>query len=150
MLVKLSKDQLSWDKHLDACTFAYNTSRQDSTKFTPFELMFGRKAVLPVELQISQVDPESALNDFQAAAELQSNSTALEKLIEARSLIIENAKENITAAQKKQKKHYDRKHATPGVYKIGTKVLVKNFTRKKKKTWQNGVPLDGSICYPPQ
>ena len=29
MLVKLSKDQLSWDKHLDACTFAYNTSRQD-------------------------------------------------------------------------------------------------------------------------
>ena len=105
MLVKLSKDQLSWDKHLDACTFAYNTSRQDSTKFTPFELMFGRKAVLPVELQISQVDPESALNDFQAAAELQSNSTALEALIEARSLIIENAKENITAAQKK---HYDR------------------------------------------
>ena len=85
--------------------------------------------MLPVELQISQVDPESALNDFQAAAELQSNSTALEKLIEARSLIIENAKENITAAQKK---HYDRKHATPGVYKIGTKVLVKNFTRRKR------------------
>lgn len=36
--------------YLDTCTFAYNTSRQESTLYTPFEVMFGRKPVIPVEL----------------------------------------------------------------------------------------------------
>ena len=39
-----------WDDYLDTCTFAYNTSRHESTKFTPFEIMFGRKAILPLDL----------------------------------------------------------------------------------------------------
>lgn len=40
----------AWDEHIDACVFAYNTSRQESTLHSPFEVMFGRQAVLPVEL----------------------------------------------------------------------------------------------------
>ena len=32
------------------CAYAYNTSRHDSSKFTPFELMFGRQAVIPVDI----------------------------------------------------------------------------------------------------
>ena len=44
MLVKFCQERKDmWDEHLDTCTFGYNTSRHDSTKFTPFELMFGRK-----------------------------------------------------------------------------------------------------------
>ena len=39
-----------WDDYLDTCTFAYNTSRHESTKFTTFEIMFGRKAILPLYL----------------------------------------------------------------------------------------------------
>lgn len=34
----------------DSCIYAYNTSRHESSLFTPFELMFGRKAVLPIDL----------------------------------------------------------------------------------------------------
>ena len=34
--------------------FAYNTSQQDSTKFTPFELMFGQKATLPIDINIQK------------------------------------------------------------------------------------------------
>ena len=34
-----------WDDYLDTCSFAYNTSKHESTKFTPFEIMFGRKAI---------------------------------------------------------------------------------------------------------
>ena len=53
MLVKFCEGRKnSWDAHLDTCTYGYNTSRHDSTKFTPFQLMFGRKAVLPVELEM--------------------------------------------------------------------------------------------------
>ena len=39
-----------WDIYLDTCTFAYNTSRHESTLHTPFEVMFGRKPVIPIEV----------------------------------------------------------------------------------------------------
>lgn len=49
--------------------------------------------------------------------------------------ILQTAKSNIAAAQKKQKEHYDRKHSKPGAYQVGTKVLMKDFTRRK---WKGG------------
>ena len=55
------------------------------------------------------------------------------KLIESRSSILEKAKANISAAQEKQKADYDRKHANPTVYKVGSKVLAKDFLRRKRK-----------------
>ena len=39
-----------WDEYLDPCVFAYNTSRHESSLHAPFEVMFGRKAVIPIEL----------------------------------------------------------------------------------------------------
>ena len=52
MLVKFaSTKKETWDEHLDHCVFAYNTSRHESSLYSPFEVMFGRKATLPVELE---------------------------------------------------------------------------------------------------
>ena len=50
MLVKFvhSKKQ-KWSSFLDTCVFAYNTSQHESSKFTPFQLMFGRRATLPID-----------------------------------------------------------------------------------------------------
>ena len=46
MIVKFIKENKeSWDEFLDTCVFAYNTAEHESSKFTPFELMFSRKAV---------------------------------------------------------------------------------------------------------
>jgi len=57
MLVKCINDKkASWDECLDACTFAYNTAEHESTKFSPFELMFGRKPLLPVDIEKSGSD----------------------------------------------------------------------------------------------
>src|SRR5699024_4904498 len=36
-----------------AVTFAYNTSVQDTTGFTPCEMLFGRRAVLPTEVNLT-------------------------------------------------------------------------------------------------
>lgn len=36
-----------WDDYLPFFTFAYNTSTQASTDFSPFQLIFGHEAVLP-------------------------------------------------------------------------------------------------------
>ena len=45
-----------WEDYLDTCDFAYNTSVHESSRFTPYELMFGRKLkpVLPVDLQMER------------------------------------------------------------------------------------------------
>ena len=87
MLVKFCQDsKSSWDEHLDTCTFGYNTSRHESTKFPPFELMFGRKAVLPVELETSTSLPEAVLEEFSSAPSIESNATFLTKLIDSRSV----------------------------------------------------------------
>ena len=40
----------TWDEHLPHCVYAYNTSRHESSHYSPFEVMFGRKAILPIEL----------------------------------------------------------------------------------------------------
>ena len=50
-----------------------------------------------------------------------------------RSAIIEKAKENIKAAQEKQREDYNRKRANPAVYRVGSKVLVKDILRRKRK-----------------
>lgn len=41
--------------------YAYNTSKHESSKFTPFEVMFGRKAVVPVDVagKVGIHDPSS-------------------------------------------------------------------------------------------
>ena len=49
----LNPEQDDWDEHIDAILFSYRTSIHALTKFTPFYLMYGREAVLPVELQMT-------------------------------------------------------------------------------------------------
>ena len=49
-----------WDEYLD---LAYNTSRRESSLHTPFEVMRGRKAVIPIEL--TYLDPGSQLLSMQ-------------------------------------------------------------------------------------
>ena len=63
MLVKFVLDKKDvWDDFLDTCTYAYNTSIHDSTAFTPLELMFGRKAFLPIDIEIDNKSPEELLD----------------------------------------------------------------------------------------
>ena len=49
---------------------------------------------------------------------------------------LNEAKANIKIAQQKQKELYDRKHANPKVYQVGSKVLKNDFARKKKRKWK--------------
>ena len=48
----MNENQDAWDVHVKSVLFAYRTSKKDSTKFTTFQLMFGRAPVLPVEMEI--------------------------------------------------------------------------------------------------
>ena len=57
----------------------------------------------------------------------------LELDLEHRTEVLDRAKSNIIKAQEKQKAVYDKKHSCPEVYKVGSVVLKKDFTRKKRK-----------------
>ena len=59
------KHRESWDEQLAEVVYAYNTAVQESTKRTPFEVMFGRKENLPIDFNAAATyDPDEKLTEF--------------------------------------------------------------------------------------
>ncbi|MCO5610104.1 hypothetical protein L7F22_064339 [Adiantum nelumboides] len=44
-----------WDLHLDAALWAYRTSFKASLGYTPFQLVYGQEALLPIEVELSNL-----------------------------------------------------------------------------------------------
>ena len=64
----VESDRENWDAHLDQVVFAYNTAVQESTKYTPFQAMFGRMARIPVDINSSpNYDAAEKLQEFHQA-----------------------------------------------------------------------------------
>ena len=117
-----------WDEFIDTCVYAYNTSVHESIiTFTPFELMFGRRAVLPIDLEVDDRDPDDILQQQHTY-----QVTDLEQITSHRQELLEAAQANIKRAQDKQKDQYNKKHASPNAFVVGEKVLKKDFRRKKR------------------
>ncbi|RWS21034.1 uncharacterized protein B4U80_00811, partial [Leptotrombidium deliense] len=110
----------NWDKILPFITYAYNTSRQESTKYTPFELVYAREARLPID----NINPRSI--GFTDA------DTYGDAVMKFAAQTRKEAVENITVAQQKMKKRYDKKHK-PVSYDEGQYVMVKFPTNHKLK-----------------
>ena len=53
-----SSDQSEWETLLPKACLAYNTSVQPTTGFTPFFLMYGRQARLPVDIMYGSPEPD--------------------------------------------------------------------------------------------
>ena len=100
MLVKfiVSKKE-SWQDYLDTCVYAYITSRHDSSKFTPFELMFGRQAILPIDIRSDASTIEAVDNIFAGC-----NEDVVKKMEAARKNTLEQAKQYIVTAKRNKKK----------------------------------------------
>lgn len=106
----MNDQQDDWDDLIDNVLFAYRTSRQDSTKFTPFYLMHGREAMLPVDALVPHSERRS--DDHEALEE------KVETLVELQKNVHEQARGNIKKAQERQKKQYDKKHNTSTNIKV--------------------------------
>ena len=107
-LIKLTQDQQeNWDLHLEGVLYSYRISRQDSSKFSPYFLMYNRhpRKAIDHELANSSIDPASLIDDEDR------KDTLVKQLIELREHNKAKATENILKAQARQKKYYDVKHS---------------------------------------
>jgi hypothetical protein len=112
----------TWDTFLNAALFAYRTVQNSTTKYTPFKLLYGREAVLPIDLQGNEQDdnevPEESLQQH------------IGYITEDLQNLRLNARDNIEKAQEKQRKYHDQK-VKPIKFNIGDKVLLYESAKAK-------------------
>ena len=130
-VVDTSEDE--WDKHIPAALYAYRISKQASSKFTPFFLLYNRNPRKAVSFEMDQKDKEANGETPHPQTESDEEEEGnidgvLSKLLEIRDQCQEKAKKNISEAQEKQKKQYDSKHNTLKVYIILHSYIYNNYT----------------------
>lgn len=135
LLKFVEKEQFEseWDLYLDSILFSYRVSQQDSTRYSPFFLVYGRHARLPVQLNLK------ATSDSEDDSPLEKTDVDLEKQTKIMIDVRKMALMNIQIAQGRQKKYYDAKHCK-GIekYKVGALVLLKSSPAKVQNWNQTG------------
>ena len=126
ILSKLISDhRRDWADFVPKAVLAYNTSVHESTGFTPYRLMFGREAILPLD----------ALLRLETTPSQGSARTYPDYVVEQKQQLEETeqvVRENLKRAQKLQKAYYDTKcHGQR--FHVGDRVWYKNRTRTRRK-----------------
>ena len=136
MLRSLPENQKTdWKSSVDKVVHAYNCTRNESTGFSPFFLLFGRHPRLPIDLAFG-FEPEenkSTENPTEYAARWS------QQMRQAYDI----AKRNANHAAGRRKKLYDKK-AVSGELSPGDRVLVRNLQRvngpsKLRSYWEDKV-----------
>lgn len=101
MLATTCKDHpFEWDSHLRKVCMAYNSSIQPSTGYTPFFLMFGRQARIPVDIMYGN-----------GSSEVASPSEYVNSLKTTLNDAYAQCRDNFNLVQQRQKELYD--HGNP-------------------------------------
>ena len=116
-----NENQTDWDVAIPYITFAYNTSVQQSTKYSPFELLYGKEATFPAEVALHK--PTSGVPNVDE--HFKQRSTYLKK---ARELAVKN----IEASQERNARYYNKRHREAD-FKSGQLVLVHSPRRYKDR-----------------
>lgn len=98
-----------WDKHIAPVLFAYRTSKHSTTKMTPFFLVYGREAKLPIDSTVIEEEPPLVHHI----------ATQIDRL----PIVRNKVKQQIYCEQRKQKDLYDEKLSHTKTFHIGDKVL---------------------------
>lgn len=124
-----AEEPRQWDKYLGALLFAYREVPQESTGFSPFELLYGRTVRGPIqilkELWTQDITEAETKNSYQYVFELK------EKLGKA----FEIAHENLEKSHRKQSYYYN-KGARDRSFEVGDEVLLMMPTDKNKLLMQ--------------
>ena len=109
---------VAWSQWLPFWVFSYNTSVHTATGYSPYELVFGKVCHLPSNL-VRSVEPIYNFEDY--VKELKYRIQEAHK----------DAREYLLKYKNKMKSKYDR-NIYPLNFKVGDKVLVRNYARINK------------------
>lgn len=109
---QVNKFPNAWSSWVPYWCFAYNTTVHTETKYTPYELIFGKNARLPSNLT-NRIDPLYNFDDFPLELKY--------RLQQAR----HDAKTNLEKCKLERKLRYDKSKKTVD-YKIGDKIMLRN------------------------
>ena len=118
-LPPLSKQ--NWKDHVKTVVHAYNCTRNDVTKFSPFMFMFGREPCLPVDILLGVNQENNGKNYGKYVSDLREKLEAAYKIAQL------NSKKDKT----RHKEHYDLK-TRGAVISPGDGVLVRNVSIRGK------------------
>lgn len=129
---KVKKSGRDWDVQLPYVLFAYRTSMQESTRESPFFLLYGRDPRLPTEVALSPSpeDQNMDVDDYKA------------ELVTGLSTAWEAARRNVERAQQKQKKFFDRRARDPG-FRVGDRVFLYVPSEKSGQAYKFAKPYRG-------
>ena len=128
----VDKDPKEWESKLPFVLFAYRSSPQESTGFSPFYLLYGRDPTLPIDEVLMPVPDQTFALTSEYAEEV------VENLQEAWTM----ARANIQKSQKKQKAYHDQRAEQPN-YQVGDKVRVFMPAEKQGKNRKFARPYKG-------
>ena len=143
MLAKrVERSGKDWDAHLPFVPFAYCASLQESTKESPFYLLYGRDSQLPTTLGLDSGrwrQRQQQQHHHHHLTDLDTYKAEVAfKFSEAWKLVRDNMKK----AQQCQKKHYDRRTRLPR-FKVGNRVFVYMPAAKACKDYKFARPFYG-------
>lgn len=145
LLKVLGNNQDRWPEALNGVLFAFRTARHKSTGHTPFEMMYGRKAVLPIENQFFPVavQEDPSVVDFTAEEFSVNEDEFKENLMliqNAQRIVHEDAAKNIVKAQARQKVDYEKNIKVKRFSRLGTRssCLIKDEQTEKE---------DEAVCH---
>ena len=127
---QLCSDQpCHWHRFINPLLFVYKELPQESTGFSPFELLYGRTVRGPIqilkELSTEEVDVPEVTTSYQYVLELRERLDTMLKM----------AQKELRKNQVRNKRLYDRK-AKKRAFQIGDKVLILLPTDKNKLLMQ--------------
>ena len=133
MLAKtVEKSGRDWDTRLPYVLFAYRSSLQESTRESPFFLLYGRDPCLPTEQTLSPPPSRQVLDLDDYKSELTTGLAEAWELAQA----------NVRKAQQRQKKQHDRRARGPEFH-IGDRVFVYMPAAKRGKAYKFAKPFSG-------
>ena len=107
----IDSDHKNWDSVLPYVTFAYNTSRQESTAQTPFFMLYGREVTFPQDLEFNVINQSERIPS--------THEQISDKLKKARDFVVKR----LHQVHLKQKENYDKTRRDVS-YSDGDLVLV--------------------------
>lgn len=128
----MSKHKDDWDQWLNPVVYAYNSSHQESTGLSPYQIVFGRMPQMPVESELDL--------SFSSPATLSEYSQAVQQTLRD---VRQIAHDNLTQVRASQMER--SREGTKGwqPYAVGQSVWL-----RRSETWEVRSEVDRTIYYP--